>query len=219
MLIQDIGLCLKYQLSVNSFMYLQIPFSPTKTAPTFLFWVTVLLGIMVSMPVFAGGKNSLATEELTKDSTADSDESGIEQTLEYNFSPDDRARLRKALADYTKSTDPEHYQIEQKRKAMKESVAARFNACDKDSDESLDREETTECLPQIARHFSYVDVDEDELITLEELDLAQAKSSERQKAAEAKMEAQKIQEAEAAIKSKSKAKINKQAANIRKRPS
>ena len=68
-----------------------------------------------------------------------------------------------------------------------------------------------------SRHFSYVDVDEDELITLEELELAQAKSSERQEAAEVKMEAQKIQEAEAAIKSKTK--INKQAANIRKRPS
>ncbi len=179
----------------------------------------VLLSIATSTFVSAADKNSLVADELTKDSGLDNGDNGVEQTLEHNFSPDDRARLRKALADYAKSTDPEHNQIEQKRKAMKESVAARFNACDKDSDESLDREETTECLPQVARHFSYVDVDEDELITLEELELAQAKSSERQKAAEVKMEAQKIQEAEAAIKSKSKTKINKQAANIRKRPS
>jgi hypothetical protein len=206
-------------------MTLQNPIISTKTASTFILGMAVLLGVSVSAQVFAGGKNSLVIDELSKDSsvpkdlTVDGDESGIEQTLEHNFSPDDRARLRKALADYAKSTDPEHNQIEQKRKAMKESVAARFNACDKDSDESLDREETTECLPQIARHFSYVDVDEDELITLEELELAQAKSDERQKAAEAKMEAQKIQEAEAAIKSKSKTKINKQAANTRKRPS
>ena len=64
-----------------------------------------------------------------------------------------------------------------------------------------------------------MDVDEDGLITLDELELAQAKQIERQKAAEAKMEAQKIQEAEAAIKSKSKSKINKQAASTRKRPS
>ena len=56
------------------------------------------------------------------------------------------------------------------------------------------------------------------MITLEELQLAQVKQIERQKAAEAKMEAQKIQEAEAAIKDKSKSKNNKQAANGRKRP-
>ena len=62
-------------------------------------------------------------------------------------------------------------------------------------------------------------MDEDGVITLEELQLAQAKMIERQKAAEARMEAQKIQEAEIAIKEKSKAKDNKQAANIRKRPS
>ena len=181
-----------------------------------------LLSMALALPVLAGGKNSLFSEEkqTTEKQTAEENESAaLEQTLEYNFSPDDRARLRKALADYAKSTDPEHDQIEQKRKAMKESVAARFNACDKDSDESLDREETTECLPQIARHFSYVDVDEDELITLEELELAQAKSLERQKAAEAKMEAQKIKEAEAAIKNKGKSKVNKQALSTRKNPS
>lgn len=200
-------------------MQLQNPFVTTKIASIFLLGAAVLLSIAASTIVYAADKNSLVADEFTKDSTLDNDENGLEQTLEHNFSPDDRARLRKALADYAKTTDPEHNQIEQKRKAMKESVAARFNACDKDSDESLDREETTECLPQIARHFSYVDVDENELITLEELELAQAKSIERQKAAEAKMEAQKIQEAEAAIKSKSKTKVNKQAATSRKRPS
>lgn len=200
-------------------MQLQNPFVTTKIASIFLLGAVVLLSIAASTFVYAADKNFLVADEFTKDSTLDNDENSLEQTLEHNFSPDDRARLRKALVDYAKSTDPEHNQIEQKRKAMKESVAARFNACDKDSNESLDREETTECLPQIARHFSHVDVDEDELITLEELELAQAKSSERQKAAEAKMEAQKIQEAEAAIKSKSKTKINKQAASSRKRPS
>lgn len=200
-------------------MQLQNPLVTSKTASIFMLSAVVLFSVAASTMVYAADKNSLMADELAKDPSLDNDNSALEQTLDHNFSPDDRARLRKALADYTKSTDPEHYQIEQKRKAMKESVAARFNACDKDSDDSLDREETTECLPQVARHFSYVDVDEDELITLDELELAQAKSSERQKAAEAKMEAQKILEAEAAIKSKSKTKINKQAVNIRKRPS
>lgn len=166
----------------------------------------------MALPAVSGGKNVPVAEE-------ENDQAALEQTLEYNFSPEDRARLRKALTDYAKSTDPEHNQIEQKRKAMKESVQARFNYCNKDNDDSLDREEATQCLPQVARHFSYVDVDENEVITLDELELAQAKSIERQKAAEAKMEEQKIQEAEAAIKSKSKAKVNKQALGGRKPPS
>ena len=177
----------------------------------------------LAVPAFAGGKNSLMAEDksVVEDTDASinaTNDGGIEQTLEHNFSPDDRARLRKALGDYAKSTDPEHNQIAQKRKAMQQSVEARFNDCNKDNDDSLDRDEATHCLPQVARHFSYVDIDEDEVITLEELQLAQAKQIERQKAAEAKMEAQKILEAEAAIKDKSKAKVNKQAANTRKRP-
>lgn len=179
--------------------------------------VLFLIGMTMSLLALADSKNSLLSEE--KQTTEEKDSAGLEQTLEYNFSPEDRARLRKALADYSKTTDPEHDQIEHKRKAMKESVEERFNYCDKDNDDSIDREEATQCLPQIARHFSYVDVDEDGVITLDELELAQAKSVERQKAAEAKIEAEKIQEAEAEIKSKSKAKANKQALNTRKHPS
>ena len=176
-----------------------------------------LFGNLVATPLYAGGKNVVALDDQTL--LEQIDESGLEKTLEYNFSPDDRARLRKALADYARSTDPEHAQIEQKRKAMKESVQARFNECNKDNDDSIDREEATLCLPQIARHFNFVDVDENNVITLEELELAQAKSIERQKAAEAKMEAQKILDTEAEIKNKTRSKINKEASNPRKRPS
>lgn len=176
----------------------------------------LLVGVSLALPVYAGGRNTDALDE--KPVAEEADDNAFEQTIEYNFRPEDRARLRKALADYAKSTDPEHVQIEQKRKAMRESVEARFNECNKDSDDSIDRIEATECLPQIARHFSYVDVDEDNVITLEELELAQAKLEERKKAEEAKMEARRILEAEAEIKSKSKVKANKQALNSRKRP-
>ncbi len=175
-----------------------------------------LFGNLLAAPVLAEDKNLLSGEE--KAYLEQTDENGLEKTLEHNFSPDDRARLRKALDDYAKSTDPEHAQIEQKRKAMKDSVQARFNDCNKDNDDSIDREEATLCLPQIARHFNFVDVDENNVITLEELELAQAKSIERQKAAAAKMEAQKILDAEAEIKNKSKSKANKEASNTRKRP-
>ena len=163
-------------------------------------------------------KQTIDKRVTEKQAAEETDQNISEQTLEYNFSPEDRARLRKALADYSKSTNPEHHQIEISRKAMKESLEVRFNGCDKDSDDSIDREEATLCLPQIARRFNTVDVDEDGVITIEELELAQAKSIERQKAAEAKMEAQKIQEAEAEIKSKGKFKGNKQALNTHKKP-
>lgn len=181
-----------------------------------------MLGVIWVFPVLAGSKNNFVGDEkgvLDKLEVDVDDEKALEQTLEHNFSPEDRARLRKALYDYAKSTDPEHQQIAKKRKSMNESIEARFNDCNKDNDDSLDREEVTHCLPQIARHFSYVDVDENEVITLEELELAQAKQIERQKAEEAKIESQKIQEAEEAIKSKSKEKVNKQASTVRKRPS
>jgi len=179
------------------------------------------MGVTFALPAFSDGKTPLLNEDkpaTDKQTTVENDQSSLEQTLEYNFSPEDRARLRKALADYAKSTDPEHYQIEQKRRAMKESVEARFNECDKDNDDSIDREEATLCLPQIARHFNTVDVDENGVITLEELELAQAKSIARQKAEEAKIEAKNIQETEAEIKNKSKAKASKQAFNTHKRP-
>ncbi len=176
----------------------------------------LVMGLLLPLASFADNKGLSPTEE--KQVAEENDQGISEQTLKYNFSPEDRARLRKALADYSKSTDPEHHQIELRRKAMKESVEERFNGCDKDNDESIDREEATLCLPQIARRFSTVDIDENGVITIEELELAQAKSIERQKAAEAKMEAQKILEAEAAIKNKSKLKNNKQALNIHKKP-
>ena len=157
-------------------------------------------------------------EVTEKHAAEEADQNISDQTLEYNFSPEDRARLRKALADYSKSTNPEHHQIEISRKAMKESLEERFNGCDKDNDDSIDREEATLCLPQIARRFNTVDIDEDGVITIEELELAQAKSIERQKTMEVKIETQKIQETEAEIKNKSKFKGNRQAFNAHKKP-
>lgn len=154
----------------------------------------------------------------TPSEAADNDPTGLEQTLEHNFSPEDRARLRKALADYAKNSDPEHQRIQAKRRAMQASIAERFQNCNQDNDDSLDREETTKCLPQVARHFNYVDVDEDNVITLDELELAYAKSIKRKKEAEARLEGKHIQEAEARIKAKKERKLNKQATNSKQNP-
>ncbi len=155
-----------------------------------------LLGMVTIFPSYAD--THVEGVEMSEEAKAAAN--GLEKTLEYNFSPVDRARLRKALSDYSRNNDPEHIQIELRRKAMKASLNERFMRCNHDLDDSLDRQEVTECLPQIARHFNEVDVDEDNVITFEELELAQAKWTERHKAAEAKLEAQRIKEAEAQIK-------------------
>lgn len=117
----------------------------------------------------------------------------MQQTLNLNFSPEHRERLRKALEDYARSIDSSHDQIEARRRAMKKSIEARFLDADNDNDGTLDRQEATEKLPQIARHFSSVDTNQDGLISLDELLEAQARIVERRKASEALLEAQKQQ--------------------------
>jgi hypothetical protein len=54
---------------------------------------------------------------------------------------------------------------------MLDSVEKRFYACDTDSDNTLDVFETTQCLPQVARQFRRVDVDNDNVITLDEISM------------------------------------------------
>ncbi len=143
--------------------------------------VCLIATLFCTFPVLADLKLPIRVSE---NRVLDNDEAGLNKTLEYNFSPEDRARLRKALTDYARNTDPDHQLMLQKRKAMHESITQRFNECNRDNDDSLDREEATLCLPQVARHFSYVDVDGNGVITLEELELAQLKMSERQRAVE-----------------------------------
>ncbi len=149
----------------------------------FLLTTTMLL----ALPVSADLKLPI---RLTDSRMVDNDDAGLSKTLEHNFSPEDRARLRKALSDYARNTDPDHQLMLQKRKIMHDSISQRFNECNRDNDDSLDREEATLCLPQVARHFSYVDLDGNGVITLDELENAYAQMVDRQRAAEAKSQAQ-----------------------------
>jgi Ca2+-binding EF-hand superfamily protein len=178
------------------------------------------LGLGLSFSVTAGGRNNLvspvdklkraAEEERLSDEAQNLE--GMKQTLKLNFSPEHREKLRKALDDYARSIDPSHDQIEERRRAMQESIEARFFEADTDGDGKLDRQEATEKLPQIARHFNSVDTNQDNLISLGELIEAQARIVERRKAAEALVDAekqQKILESELApSKSKSSQAVN-----------
>lgn len=160
------------------------------------------LGLGLSFSVTAGGRSNLAMPA-DKSKRAVEDErqveegnktEGLQQTLNLNFSPEHREKLRKALDEYARSVDPSHDQIEERRRLMQESVETRFFEADTDGDSTLDRQEATEKLPQIARHFNSVDTNQDNLISLGELVEAQARILERRRAAEASLEQQKQQQ-------------------------
>lgn len=168
----------------------------------------------MSFNVSAAGKTNFIAVGSVEKPVAEEEAAGegMRQTLNLNFSPENREKLRKALDDYAKSVDQDHDRIEERRRAMKESVKERFLDADNDGDGTIDRQEATEKLPQIARLFSQVDVNQDGVISLEELEEAQARTIERRRTAEMALEEQKLQASETTTKSK-----NKQAANTSKK--
>lgn len=162
-------------------------------------YLALCVGIGLSFSVTAGERvNYFPTTEDKPKRVADNEQSlednekeGLQQTLNLNFSPEHREKLRKVLDDYARSADPSHELIEERRRVMQQSIEARFLDADNDSDGTLDRQEATEKLPQIARHFNDVDINQDNLISLAELEEALTRISERRKAAEASLEAEK----------------------------
>ncbi len=163
--------------------------------------LAMCLGLGLSFSVTAGGRNSLAAPGDKLKRAAEEDRQsedglksdGLQQTLNLNFSPEHREKLRKALDEYSRSIDPSHDQIEERRRAMQENIETRFFEADSDGNGTIDRQEATEKLPQIARHFSTVDSNQDNLISLGELVEAQARIMERRKAGELALEQQKLQ--------------------------
>ena len=85
------------------------------------------------------------------------------------LSPEERVRIRRALAEYAKSSGKESSLIEEKQREILKGLESRFIACDEDNDNTLDLAETTGCLPQVARQFNRLDLDENEVISLDEL--------------------------------------------------
>jgi hypothetical protein len=114
----------------------------------------------------------------------EAEDSGI-PSLESVISIEERMRLHRDLAEYSRSIDSSHIVIENHRRSMRQRLYERFSASDKDNDGSISREEATETLPQIARHFSQVDANGDGVITLNELAIVHARMVERQQRAAA----------------------------------
>jgi Ca2+-binding EF-hand superfamily protein len=183
--------------------------------------IALCVGLGFSFNVDAGGKSGLdntgkSTKPVVEDEVVNE---GLQQTLNLNFSPESREKLRKALDEYARSIDSDHDRIEARRRAMQESLEARFFDADNDADGTVDRQEATEKLPQIARHFNQVDINQDGVISLDELEEAQARILERRKAAEEALEAQKVQAAEEAaeVTITGKPKVKQTANNVKKR--
>ncbi len=123
-----------------------------------LFFITLLITHYVFADVTSNKLNSVDSE------------------IVYELS--DLDQIRDALAVYSRAEDENNAIYEQKRRAMLDSVELRFQACDTDADKTLDVFEVTQCLPQVARMFRDVDIDNDNAITLDEIAIL-AKSFER----------------------------------------
>lgn len=153
--------------------------------------LTLCLLLGLSESILAGGRSDIArdnqpSEEIVPQS-ADADDNSA-QTLDGNITDEERLRLRRDLDEYSRSVDPAHVQIEERRRVMHQRLVERFASSDKDNDGSISREEAAETMPQIARHFNQVDLNGDGIITLNELEAAQARAIERHRAETAKNE-------------------------------
>jgi hypothetical protein len=80
-------------------------------------------------------------------------------------------QIREALDEFTRYDTKNNIIYEQKRREMLDSIETRFHACDPDNDNTLDVYETTVCLPQVARQFRQVDINNDNVISLDELSI------------------------------------------------
>ena len=101
---------------------------------------------------------------------------------------DDNIRLRRTLDEYSRTVDPAHVQIEERRRVMHQRIQERFSQADRDNDGGISLEEAYDSMPQLARHFGAVDLNSDHMITLEELEALQAKIAERQRMATLKVD-------------------------------
>ena len=138
----------------------------------------------------AGSSKENADEVTTKSDTKsdDSTDSTTPKLLHGPISIEENMRLRRDLDEYSRTVDPAHVQIEERRRLMHQRIQARFQQTDKDNDNRISREEATESLPQVARHFSVVDTNNDGYLSLEELEALQTRIVERQRAEAIKVE-------------------------------
>lgn len=159
-------------------------------------WGLVFMGTLLglSLLAYADAVEDAEVVEQIPQAEADLPEEGELPTLDGSITMEERIRIYRDLDEYSRSVDSTHLLIEKQRRGMRERLQQRFAGSDKDNDGSISREEATESLPQIARHFSQVDTNGDGVITLDELAVVHAKMMERRHSGTLKTE---VQEADA----------------------
>ena len=130
--------------------------------------------------------NQNNNDEVSKSQSSDNSKSSNEAV---GVNMDDNIRLRRTLDEYSRTVDPAHVQIEERRRVMHQRIQERFSQADRDNDGGISLEEAYDSMPQLARHFGAVDLNSDHMITLEELEALQAKIAERQRMATLKVDA------------------------------
>jgi len=164
-------------------------FSHSSAAPKHtLVMMCVCLGL--SQSGIAGPREALGLQENPDDKVMQSgDESNSEQMQSLGgVSPEERMRLRMDLNHYSRTSDPIHSQIQDRRRTMSKGIQERFFRADRDNDNLLSRQEVVDSLPQVARHYNQVDLDADGFISITELMEYQNKLIERQRAAELRIQ-------------------------------
>jgi hypothetical protein len=155
--------------------------------------VLILLGF--SQFNFAASKE-LQNEDVSSDDAAKpaSTYAGAQESV----------RIRKDLDEYSRTVDPAHVQIEERRRVMRLRLQKRFTETDRNTDGSISRLEAVELMPQVARHFNEVDTNGDNYISFEELAALQAKIMERNQKSASATRVENIPDQSDMIKHKSK---------------
>jgi len=152
----------------------------------------ILLAFTEPMNAAPRDGQAAADEMISKSNDAKSIDSDQDITsprrLKGPISIEDSIRLRRDLDEYSRTVDPAHVQIEERRRIMYQRIQTRFADSDKDNDGTLSREEATESLPQVARHFGSVDTNNDGVLSLDELEALQFRIVERQRSDSIKIE-------------------------------
>jgi hypothetical protein len=147
-----------------------------------------LLLVTSTESMMAAPRDSQNNDEASKPQQVDSTIS--KQSSEPSgVNMDDNIRLRRTLDEYSRTVDPAHVQIEERRRVMHNRLQERFSQTDKDNDGTISLEEAYDSMPQLARHFGAVDLNGDRLITLDELEALQARIYERQRIVSVKTDA------------------------------
>ncbi|MGZ8252677.1 MAG: EF-hand domain-containing protein [Methylophilaceae bacterium] len=150
----------------------------------------ILLAFSGHLSAAPRDNQSNADESANKGVDSDAQEPVSPKKLGGPISIEESIRLRRDLDEYSRTVDPAHVQIEERRRLMHQRIQSRFAETDKDNDGTISMEEAAESLPQVARHFNAVDLNGDGLVSLDELEALQAKIVERQRASAIRMEVQ-----------------------------